>query len=169
MKCSRTYPCASCRIRNEKVRPSPPRPFLLLTPSPQCVWEGAIPNGIADEDELEASQTEITRLRKLVGLLVARIDDKEGNRRSSSSSHSHSQSQATSSTYTPYYPPPRNYQQQPYAPYAQVAEGEQTYPVAYPGGPTMRPGARGPEYQRYDEREMGRRVERGEERGEERE
>ena len=145
-------------MRRFALLPSPSLIAVPLTPDQQCVWEGAIPNGIADEDELEASQTEITRLRKLVGLLNARIDDKEGTRRTSASS-----------SYTPYYSP-RTYPQQPYAPYPQVVEGEERYPIAYPGGPTMRPGARGPEYLRYDEREargeerQGERQERGGER-----
>ncbi|KAI5480728.1 fungal specific transcription factor [Pseudohyphozyma bogoriensis] len=39
-----------------------------------CIWEGATPNGAADEDELEASQTEIARLKKLVEILTARVE-----------------------------------------------------------------------------------------------
>lgn len=36
-----------------------------------CKWDGATPNGAADEDELQASQTEILRLKKLIELLNA--------------------------------------------------------------------------------------------------
>ena len=43
----------------------------------QCIWKSAIPSEIADEDEVEASQTEIFRLRKLVGLLMARLEERD--------------------------------------------------------------------------------------------
>ncbi|GAA5999224.1 uncharacterized protein JCM10292_001681 [Rhodotorula paludigena] len=60
MKCSRQSPCLSCRMRGDK-----------------CVWVGPAPNGSADEDELEQSQNEVNRLRKLVDLLLARLEEQD--------------------------------------------------------------------------------------------
>ncbi|BGP41917.1 hypothetical protein JCM10450v2_005992 [Rhodotorula kratochvilovae] len=60
MKCSRQSPCLSCRMRGDK-----------------CVWIGQAPNGSADEDELERSQNEVNRLKKLVDLLLARLEEQD--------------------------------------------------------------------------------------------
>ncbi|KPV71668.1 uncharacterized protein RHOBADRAFT_56501 [Rhodotorula graminis WP1] len=60
MKCSRQSPCLSCRSRGDK-----------------CVWIGQAPNGSADEDELEASTNEVNRLKKLVDLLLARLEEQD--------------------------------------------------------------------------------------------
>lgn len=43
----------------------------------KCVWVGPAPNGSADEDELEQSQNEVNRLRKLVDLLLARLEEQD--------------------------------------------------------------------------------------------
>ncbi|GAA5903023.1 hypothetical protein JCM8208_000432 [Rhodotorula glutinis] len=60
MKCSRQSPCLSCRSRGDK-----------------CVWIGQAPNGSADEDELEQSTNEVNRLKKLVDLLLARLEEQD--------------------------------------------------------------------------------------------
>ncbi|GAA6050601.1 hypothetical protein JCM3770_001482 [Rhodotorula araucariae] len=60
MKCSRQSPCLSCRMRGDK-----------------CIWIGQAPNGSADEDELERSQNEVNRLKKLVDLLLARLEEQD--------------------------------------------------------------------------------------------
>ncbi|GAA5876959.1 hypothetical protein JCM1840_007082 [Sporobolomyces johnsonii] len=60
MKCSRQAPCLSCRMRGD-----------------ECIWVGPAPNGSADEDELESSQTEVNRLKKLVDLLLARLEEQD--------------------------------------------------------------------------------------------
>ncbi|TNY17973.1 hypothetical protein DMC30DRAFT_82161 [Rhodotorula diobovata] len=60
MKCSRQSPCLSCRLRGD-----------------QCIWVGQAPNGSADEDELERSQDEVNRLKKLVDLLLARLEEQD--------------------------------------------------------------------------------------------
>lgn len=43
----------------------------------ECVWIGTPPNGNADEDELERSQNEVNRLKKLVDLLLARLEEQD--------------------------------------------------------------------------------------------
>lgn len=43
----------------------------------RCVWVGQAPNGSADEDELEQSQNEVNRLKKLVDLLLARLEEQD--------------------------------------------------------------------------------------------
>ncbi|GAA6063437.1 hypothetical protein JCM10212_002623 [Sporobolomyces blumeae] len=60
MRCSRTAPCLSCKMRGD-----------------ECVWIGAAPNGTANEDELEATQSEVTRLKKLVDLLLAKLEEQD--------------------------------------------------------------------------------------------
>ncbi|GAA5854997.1 hypothetical protein JCM9279_005717 [Rhodotorula babjevae] len=60
MKCSRQNPCLSCRMRGDR-----------------CVWIGQAPNGSADEDELEQSTNEVNRLKKLVDLLLARLEEQD--------------------------------------------------------------------------------------------
>ncbi|GAA5842018.1 hypothetical protein JCM11251_001990 [Rhodosporidiobolus azoricus] len=60
MKCSRTSPCLSCRMRGD-----------------ECVWIGQAPNGSADEDELEQSTAEVAHLKRLVDLLLARLEEQD--------------------------------------------------------------------------------------------
>ncbi|GAA5983502.1 hypothetical protein JCM11641_005831 [Rhodosporidiobolus odoratus] len=60
MKCSRQSPCLSCRMRGD-----------------ECVWIGTAPNGSADEDELESSANEVARLKRLVDLLLARLEEQD--------------------------------------------------------------------------------------------
>ncbi|GAA5937556.1 Zn(II)2Cys6 transcription factor domain-containing protein [Sporobolomyces koalae] len=60
MRCSRTEPCLSCKMRGD-----------------ECVWIGAAPNGSATEDEVEATQGEVNRLKKLVDLLLTRLEQQD--------------------------------------------------------------------------------------------
>ncbi|GAA5988856.1 hypothetical protein JCM5350_000986 [Sporobolomyces pararoseus] len=60
MRCSRTSPCLSCKMRGD-----------------ECVWIGAAPNGTANEDEVEATQIEVNRLKKLVDLLLTRLEQQD--------------------------------------------------------------------------------------------
>lgn len=43
----------------------------------ECVWVGAAPNGSANEDEVEATQGEVNRLKKLVDLLLSRLEQQD--------------------------------------------------------------------------------------------
>ncbi|GAA6016467.1 hypothetical protein JCM11491_002424 [Sporobolomyces phaffii] len=96
MRCSRTSPCLSCKMRGD-----------------ECVWVGAAPNGTANEDEVEATQSEVNRLKKLVDLLLTRLEQQDNEleryfptpHRVPSSSQSQSQSQSQSSR-APRVPPP---------------------------------------------------------------
>ncbi|GAA5845629.1 hypothetical protein JCM5353_007136 [Sporobolomyces roseus] len=60
MRCSRTSPCLSCKMRGD-----------------DCVWVGAAPNGSALEDDIEASAGEVNRLKKLVDLLLGRLEQQD--------------------------------------------------------------------------------------------
>ena len=60
MRCSRTSPCLSCKMRGD-----------------ECVWIGAAPNGTANEDEVELTQMEVNRLKKLVDLLLTRLEQQD--------------------------------------------------------------------------------------------
>ncbi|GAA6033877.1 hypothetical protein JCM8097_000382 [Rhodosporidiobolus ruineniae] len=61
MKCSRQDPCLSCRMRGDT-----------------CLWVGtAPPNGSAAQDELEQSTAEVQRLKRLVDLLLARLEEQD--------------------------------------------------------------------------------------------
>ncbi|GAA5886186.1 hypothetical protein JCM16303_004454 [Sporobolomyces ruberrimus] len=60
MRCSRTEPCLACRMRGD-----------------ECVWIGAAPNGSANEDEVEATGMEVNRLKKLVDLLLTRLEQQD--------------------------------------------------------------------------------------------
>ncbi|GAA5961720.1 hypothetical protein JCM3765_000488 [Sporobolomyces pararoseus] len=60
MRCSRTSPCLSCKMRGD-----------------ECVWIGAAPNGTANEDEVEATQMEVNRLKRLVDLLLTRLEQQD--------------------------------------------------------------------------------------------
>ncbi|GAA5903279.1 hypothetical protein JCM6882_008125 [Rhodosporidiobolus microsporus] len=60
MKCSRQSPCLSCRMRGD-----------------ECIWIGQAPNGSADEDELESSANEVARLKRLVDLLLQRLEEQD--------------------------------------------------------------------------------------------
>lgn len=58
MRCSRQSPCLSCRMRGD-----------------ECVWVGTPPGGVAEEDELKSTNDEIERLKKLVDLLLERLEE----------------------------------------------------------------------------------------------
>ncbi|GAA5902700.1 Zn(II)2Cys6 transcription factor domain-containing protein [Sporobolomyces salmoneus] len=60
MRCSRTSPCLSCKMRGD-----------------ECVWVGAAPNGNANEDEVEQTQMEVNRLKKLVDILLTRLEQQD--------------------------------------------------------------------------------------------
>ncbi|GAA6001197.1 hypothetical protein JCM10207_007456 [Rhodosporidiobolus poonsookiae] len=123
MKCSRQSPCLSCRMRGD-----------------ECIWIGAAPNGSAEEDELEQSAAEVARLKRLVDLLLARLEEQDEAQRESgvadmSGPFRHEHPHAADG---PAYPgrgsPPA--EQRP-----QQSGGE---PGA--GGPPPRPSALGPPY-----------------------
>ncbi|KAM0745892.1 hypothetical protein T439DRAFT_330256 [Meredithblackwellia eburnea MCA 4105] len=56
MRCSRTFPCGSCKMRGE-----------------ECIWLGPPPHGPADSDELAASNFQVDKLRKVVQLLREKL------------------------------------------------------------------------------------------------
>lgn len=58
MRCSRQSPCLSCRMRGD-----------------ECIWVGSPPGGVAEEDELKSTNDEIERLKKLVDLLLERLEE----------------------------------------------------------------------------------------------
>ncbi|GAA5977826.1 hypothetical protein JCM10908_005111 [Rhodotorula pacifica] len=58
MRCSRQSPCLSCRMRGD-----------------ECIWVGTPPGGVAEEDELKSTNDEIERLKKLVDLLLERLEE----------------------------------------------------------------------------------------------
>ncbi|ORY47571.1 hypothetical protein BCR35DRAFT_356197 [Leucosporidium creatinivorum] len=58
MKCSRTFPCASCDMRDE-----------------ECIWKEGTAPAPAGDTELEAAHNEVRRLRKLVDMLMGRLQE----------------------------------------------------------------------------------------------